>query len=157
MTSIANEVDKLACYKLGSTAVEIEDVMAICPRNLSNEIFDMVSAIATKNQQKALALYYNLIALKESPMKILFMIAREFNLLLQVKAIKGNGGGGADIAAAIGVHPGLVGKYVSVSSRFTYDYLKKAVEDCVETESLFKRGKMNDVMGVELLIVKYSS
>ena len=32
-----------------------------------------------------------------------------------------------------------------------------AIEDCIETETLIKSGKMTDVLGVEMLIIKYSS
>ena len=39
---------------------------------------------------------------------------------------------------------------------FTLERLKEAVNDCVEAEEAVKTGQMNDVMSVELLIVKYS-
>ena len=34
---------------------------------ITNHIFDMVNAVADKNQRKALDLYYDLLALKEPP------------------------------------------------------------------------------------------
>jgi DNA polymerase-3 subunit delta len=117
----------------------------------------MVTAIAAGNRHKALKYYYDLIALKESPMKILSLIAREFNLLLLVKAIRNEGGGKDEIIKACGINPYFVGRYISVSGRFTHEYLKEAVTDCIETETLFKQGRMNDVMGVEMLIIKYSA
>ena len=38
-----------------------------------------VNAIAEHNQKKALDLYYDLLALKEPPMRIMFLIAKQFN------------------------------------------------------------------------------
>ncbi|MDE6055846.1 MAG: DNA polymerase III subunit delta, partial [Lachnospiraceae bacterium] len=59
-----------------------------CIVQIQNQIFDMVEAVAQKRQKQALNLYYNLLALKEAPMKILALIARQFNMLLQVKYMK---------------------------------------------------------------------
>ena len=157
MNMLSNEAEKLICYRMGHKAIDIDDVKAICVKNIENEIFEMISAIAGKNRHKALKHYYDLIALKESPMKILSLIAREFNLMMLVKAIRNEGGGKDDIIKSCGINPYFVGRYISVSGRFTHEYLKEAVNDCVETETLFKQGRLNDVMGVEMLIIKYAS
>lgn len=156
MMRLGNETEKLICYRLGHNSVDEDDVKAICSRSIENDIFEMVGAIAAGNKRKALKLYYDLLELKESPIKILALIAREFNLLMQVKAIRADGGGKDDIVKAAGINPYFVGKYISVSGRFTSEYLREAVADCVETETLYKQGRLNDVMGVEMLIVKYA-
>ena len=41
--------------------------------------------------------------------------------------------------------------------KYEREALKKAVEDCVDTEEAVKTGRLTDVMSVELLIIKYSS
>ncbi len=157
MMRLNNEAEKLICYRLSHKSIDEDDVKEICVRNIDNDIFEMVSAIAAKNKRKALKLYYDLTALKESPMKILSLIAREFNLLLRVKGIKADGGSKDDIVKTCGINPYFAGRYISVSSRFTHEYLKAAVTDCVETEALFKQGRINDVIGVEMLLIKYAS
>ena len=47
----------------------------------------MVEAVAEKQQKKALDYYYDLLALKEPPMRILYLLTRQFKLLLQVKEL----------------------------------------------------------------------
>ncbi|MDE6815749.1 MAG: DNA polymerase III subunit delta, partial [Lachnospiraceae bacterium] len=108
-------------------------------------------------QQKALALYYELLALKEPPLRILFLIARQFNLLMQVKALQGKGFSNKTIGEKVGLSGFIAGKYVTQSQRFTAQELRLAVEACVETEEAVKTGKMDDRMSLELLIVRYSS
>ena len=157
MMMLSNEAEKLISYRLSHSSIDEDDVKEICVRNIDNDIFEMVSAIAAKNKHKALKLYYDLTALKESPMKILSLIAREFNLMLRVKGIRADGGDKDDVVKTCGISPFFVGRYMSVSSRFTHEYLKAAVTDCVETEALFKQGRINDVIGVEMLIIKYAS
>ena len=123
---------------------------------IGNHIFDMVSAIAEGKQEKALNLYYELLAQKEPPMRILFLIARQFNLLLQVKELKNKGYDMRSIGEKVGLKGFVAGKYVSQAAKFKEAELKRALTDCVETEEAVKTGRMNDVMSVELLIVKSS-
>ena len=117
----------------------------------------MVSAIADKKQKQALTLYYELLAQKEPPMRILFLIARQFNLLLQVKELRGKGYQNKVIGEKVGLPGFIAGKYVTQASRFETARIREAVEACVEAEEAVKTGKMNDSISVEMLIVRYSS
>ncbi|MCR5508516.1 MAG: DNA polymerase III subunit delta [Lachnospiraceae bacterium] len=157
MMMLDNEAAKLTGYRLGHGSIDEDDVKAICTRNIANDIFEMTGAIASGNGHKALKLYYDLLALKESPIRILALIGREFNLLLRVKSIRQKGGGKDDIVKETGINPYFAGKYITIAERLGYDYLKGAIKDCVDTEEDFKQGRLGDCIGVELLIVKYTS
>ena len=69
----------------GRNVVTAEDVEKVCATQTTSHIFDMISAIANKKQQRALDLYYDLLELKEPPMRILYLIVRQFNGILQVE------------------------------------------------------------------------
>lgn len=153
MNNIQTELEKLICYCMERDVITSEDVESICTNRISNHIFDMINAIADGSQEKALKLYYDLLALKEPPMRILFLIARQCNMLLQVKELKKKGSDNRTIGSKIGVPPFIAGKYVTQAARFQTSALKKAVSQCVEAEEAVKTGRMNDVMSVELLIV----
>ena len=153
MENIQMELEKLICYCMDREVITNEDVETICTTRVTNHIFDMVGAIAEGNQQKALQLYYDLLALKEPPMRILFLIARQCNMLLQTKEMKARGYDNKVIGSKIGVPPFIAGKYVAQASRFKTAQLKKAVRQCVEAEEAVKSGRMNDMMSVEILIV----
>lgn len=157
MENIRGEVDKLVCYCMERDVITAQDIEAVCIRQVSSRIFDMVEAVADKRQRQAMELYYDLLTLKEPPMRILFLIARQFNLLLQVKELKNKGYDANTIAAKTGLAGFIARKYVSQASKFKTADLKSALADCVETEEAVKTGRMNDVMSVELLIVKRSS
>ena len=149
MENIENELEKLICYTAGRDIIEDEDVEAVCTVRVQNHIFDMVNAIAEKKQEQAFRLYYDLLTLKEPPMRILFLIARQFNLLLQVKELGRSIRDTRVISEKTGLHGFVVGKYVAQAKRFQTETLRKAVEDCVAAEEAVKTGKMNDVMSVE--------
>ena len=156
MENIQRELEKLVCYTMGRDVITAEDVETICTTRTVNKIFDMINAIAEKRQKKALDLYYDLLALKEPPMRILFLITRQFNLLMQVKELRNQGFDTHALAPKIGLQSFIARNYVRQAESFTLDRLKEAVNDCVEAEEAVKTGQMNDVMSVELLIVKYS-
>ena len=156
MEYIGTELEKLLSYTLGRDVITAQDVEAIGTVRAENKIFDMINAITEKKQSKALDLYYDLLALKEPPMRILFLLTRQFNLLLQVKAMREQGFDGNAIAAKMGMQSFILRNYTRQIGRFSLPELKKAVKDCVNTEEAVKTGRLSDVLGVELLIVKYS-
>lgn len=156
MENIRGEVEKLICYCMGRDVVTAQDISEICVRQIGSRIFDMVDAVADKKQRLAMELYYDLLTLKEPPMRILFLIARQFNLLLQVKELKNKGFDARGIGPKVGLADFIARKYVTQAQKFKESELKQAVQDCVEAEEAVKTGKMNDILSVELLIVKHS-
>lgn len=156
MELIEKELEKLVCYCYKQDSITEKEVEEVCTITITNRIFDMISAIGEKKQEQALNLYYDLLALKEPPMRILFLIVRQFNLLLQVKELRKLGMPNGEIAKNTSLAPFLVGKYLSQATRFEKQQLRAALEDCIDTEEAVKQGKLNDKIGVEMLIVKYS-
>ncbi len=157
MENIRSEVEKLVCYCLDRDVIAARDINEVCVRQISSRIFEMVDAVADKKQRRAMELYYDLLTLKEPPMRILFLIARQFNLLLQVRELKSKGYDARAIGAKVGLAGFIAGKYVTQAAKFKEAELKEALRDCVETEEFVKTGRMNDILSVELLIVKHSA
>ena len=157
MGNIRLELEKLVAYTEGKDIVAAEDIEAVCVTQTTNKIFDMVRAVTEKNQKKALELYYDLLTLKEPPMRILFLLAKQFRQLLLTKKMAGEGASQNEIASRLGV-PSFVVRNISACARsYTVEELERAVEDFVDAEEAVKTGRLGDVLSVELLIVKYSS
>lgn len=156
MENIDKELEKLICYTLDKTEIATADVEAICTGQTENKIFEMIDAISAKNQKKALDLYYDLLALKEAPMRILFLIARQFQNLLLIKSMSAKGYPAVSIAKTAGMPSFAVQKNLRQAGAFKINQLKEAIEDCGQAEEDVKTGRMADQLAVELLIVKYS-
>lgn len=153
MDNIQMELEKLICYCMDRDVVTDADVEAVCTTRISNHIFDMINAIADRKQRAALELYYDLLALKEPPMRILFLIARQCNMLLQAKEMKLKGHDNRTIGSKLGVPPFIAQKVLNQASKFKTSTLRRAVQQCVEAETAVKTGRMNDMMSVEILIM----
>lgn len=157
MENIRGELEKLLCYCLERDVVTAQDIEAVCTKQVTSQIFDMINAVAERRQKAAMELYYDLLTLKEPPMRILFLITRQFNLLLQVKELKNKGLDANAIGEKVGLAGFIARKYVAQAAKFKEADLRRALADCVEAEQAVKTGRMNDIMSVELLIVKYSA
>ncbi|WP_195421701.1 DNA polymerase III subunit delta [Faecalicatena contorta] len=157
MGNLQKELEKLFCYTLDKDSILPEDVDAVCVTQISNHIFDMVNAVADKRQERALELYYELVALKEPPMRILYLMTRQYRILHQVKDLLKKGYGRKEIASKAGLHPFAAGKYMDQAKHFRSSELRAIMEDSADIEERVKTGRLTDVLAVELFIVKYSS
>lgn len=154
MENIRMELEKLISYTLGREVITDEDVLAVCTVQVTNRIFEMVSAIVNRQPRKAMDLYEDLLTLKEPPMRILFLIARQFNQLLQVKDLMGKGMDKGTIASQLKMQPFVVGKTMPQARQFGREQILSYVEFCVETEEAVKSGRLQDRLAVELLITR---
>lgn len=154
MNSVKNEMEKLIAYTQGRQEITREDIDAVCSVQVTGRIFQMMDAVAGGRQTEALALYHDLLMLRESPMSILYLLTRHFHVLLQMKSMTGRLSS-SEMAKKAGVPPFFVGKYQAQSKRFSGERLRMMLEECTETEYQFKRGNMGDQMGVELLLVSF--
>ena len=157
MQNIQGELEKLFCYTLHRDVIIPEDIDAVCINQIGNHIFEMVNAVAEKKQRRALDLYYELLALKEPPMRILFLLVRQYRILFHVQSLQVKGYGRKEIAAKAGLHPFAAGKYMEQTRYFKMEELRAVLEESAELEERVKTGRLTDTLAVELFLVKYSS
>lgn len=156
MTTLTNEVEKLICFAMDREVITMKDIDEICTTQITGKIFQMIDMIGCGNQKEALKLYYDLLALREKPMSILYLITRHFNILLQIQELSQNGYNQSIISQKVGVPPFAVKKYVIQSKNFSKKRLLNALQTCAEVEEQVKTGRLIDIMGIELFIVNYS-
>ncbi len=154
MENIRMELEKLISYTMGSDQVTTEDVDAVTTIQTTNKIFEMVGAIASRKTRLAMDLYEDLLTLREPPMRILFLIARQFNQILLVKEMEAAGTDRGTIASRLKVPPFVVGKLTSQAAAFSGEQILEYVKQCVEMEEAVKTGRLGDRLAVELLITR---
>jgi DNA polymerase-3 subunit delta len=155
LNNVENELDKLIAYTYGREEITKEDIDTVCSVQVTGQIFKMLDAVAAGRKQEMLALYHDLLALRESPMSILYLLTRHFNILLQIKTAAG-GLSKQELAKKAGIPPFAVGKYQSQCKNFSKEQLVRMLTRCADTEFDFKQGKLSDQIGVEMLLVEFS-
>lgn len=157
MENVRSELEKLILYTDGQEEITRQDIQAVCTVHTENKIFDMISAVAGKRQTEALKLYQDLLTLREPPMRILYLITRQFNQLFQIKDLLDKGYPIHVAAERMGIREFIVRKNAPLCQYFSLAELRRAVESCVEAETRIKTGQMTDQIAVEMLIFRFSS
>ena len=157
MGSLASEIQKLTLYKGEGNVVTASDIDNICKKSLELNIFELVDAAATKNAGLALNIFNNLLLMKESPIMIIAMIARQFRLILQCKTLNDKGLNSPEIAQKTGLRSFMIADCMRQSYNFSNEKLQGVIKSCLETDLNIKTGKMADVLAVEMLILKVCS
>lgn len=157
MGNIDKELEKLLCYTLEKDVIEAADVETICTGQITNRIFEMINAIGRRDRKRALSLYYDLLALKEPSMRILYLINRQFRILIDLKSMQRAGIDAKTMAAKAGIMPFAVKRSLEQADMFSFKELKQALSDGIGLETDVKTGKMQDQIAVELLLVQYSA
>jgi DNA polymerase-3 subunit delta len=156
MDILHTEAMKLVAYAGPGNTIEISDVEALCSQTAEGKVFEMVKELGQKNI-KALESFNALLAMKESPLTILSMMARQFRLILICAGLKARGLAGPELARRAGIRDFMAADFLRQAGNFSEEALAGALSDCLEAEYGVKTGLMADRLAVETLIVKYCS
>lgn len=156
MTHIGLEVDKLVnyCAANGKSEAARQDIDAIVTVEAEGRIFDMVAAVTRGDRTQAFDLYADLLSLREPPMRILYLIARQFNQLLIIREMDGKGAAIPEIASKASMPPFAVRRNLPIAKRYKMQELEDAVNICIGMETEVKTGKIGDRLAVELALTQ---
>ncbi len=154
LLDISGNLERLFGYAGKAPAVTRAHIDAIFEKPLEYNIFAMVDHIAEGNVSQALAMLRELQQDGEAEIKILFMIARHYRILLRVKLNVDQRVPDKEIASKAGVQPFLVKKYIAQTNRIGFGGIKKALEQILESDRAMKTGKIDPEIGLEMLMVR---
>lgn len=157
MTLLSLEMEKLIAWGLERNEITINDIDSVCTHQVNGKIFDMITAISEHRQKEALALYYDLLTLRESPFHIQSLLVRQYNNLLAVRDGLDKNYSYAIIADKTGIKDWLVKKMAYIAKKMPFEKIEEAIEACAKAEEDIKTGNMVDVLAIELLIISLSN
>lgn len=154
LEDIYNELQKLFSYIGDGKDIDIPSIDQVVTPTLEYSIFKLVDAIGDKKSNNALIALSELLYEGQAIQPILAMIARQFRLILQSKEHNQKGDSPNRIAESLKQRPFVIRKCLAQGRNFTIHQLKKGIELCLEVDYGIKNGKVQDVLGLELLIIK---
>lgn len=147
-----NELEKLALYCGDETTITKEAVEEVVTKTIEGNVFNLVDGLGLGRGDVALTELRNLLILGEPYPKLIYMIARQFRLLLLVKEAAGKGLTEKKIATDLKLHPYVTGKILRQSRNFSYAQLEKSLDLILEADVGIKSG-LKPVLTLERLIV----
>lgn len=156
MEHMDKEMEKLLSYVWDKDGVSLEDVCAVCVPQVQTKVFAMISGIASRDLRTVLDLYHDMLSAKEPPMRILFLIEKQFRQMILMKDLASQGADNHTIARRLGVQDFIVRKNLSLSRKFRISQIQQLLSDAAACEEDVKTGRMDERMAVELLMIQYA-
>ena len=152
MESVKNELEKLIAYLGERDVVTRQDVDSITSRTVTGRIFDLVSAITGRRTKEAMELYEDLLTTREPPMRILFLIARQYRQMLAAKELLTAGQKQPEIAKQLKIPGFAAGRLMREVRSLSQHQLLAKVKLCAELDYAVKSGNLPDRLAADMLI-----
>lgn len=149
------EIKKLVIFLGKRQNIQKKDLAAIFSKSIENNIFEMMDYVGAKRPDKAIEILNDLLMAGEKGIVILFMLSRHITNLISVKTMKTFSF--TEMRRDLKIHPFVLKKAISQSKNFSLKELENALVLCQNLDLDFKRGKIKEDMGLELLITKIVS
>ncbi len=88
ITHIYNELDKLMALKDEEKEITKKDIDLVVIKKIDSNIFDLIDAIISKNKEKSLKIYQEMVNYGEDIFKIFVSLSNQIRLIYQVKILK---------------------------------------------------------------------
>jgi DNA polymerase III subunit delta len=148
-----SELDKLITYLGDKQELDENTVMLAASRSIQGDIFALTDAVVHGRAGRALFLLKDLLASGEPPLRILAMLVRQFRLLGQAHQLLQSGSGVAELPGRLGLHPYAAQILADQALKTDDERLCRAVELLLQTDLDIKRGKIDQVLALETLVV----
>ena len=152
---VIGEIEKLALYAEG--AATLEDLEALVRPDLQANIFRFVDTLGTGDRSEALELLEALLATGEPPLRIVYMVRRQFRLLARARSLFEEGTPRTEVASLLKVPPFVAKKLEDQARRMEEGDLERALDLTIDLEGGLKgRSDLADELQVELAVLKLS-
>ncbi len=155
LRTLDQELEKLLVYTDGQ-AIAAQDVRLLVSRSRESSVFDLVDCVGRRETGRALRLLHHLLDEGEPPAYLLAMLARQVRILIQVSELQAQRLTQDEMVKRLKVHPYVVKKGIAQAQNFTLPQLEAAHQRLVETDWSIKRGDVELVVALDMLVVSIS-
>lgn len=150
--TMSNEVSKLTAYTAGRM-IEEKDVRLVVSASREADIFAMVDAVIDRRTGVAEQILERLLQNGVVPQQILALLARQIQMLIQVRELKKARRPSAEIQTRLGIFSSFVWDKLSArSDKYTMDKLKTIYQSLLQTDLAIKTGKLEADLAVNILV-----
>ncbi|MBN2077111.1 MAG: DNA polymerase III subunit delta [Dehalococcoidales bacterium] len=151
---MASEIEKLLLYTDGRK-IEEADVQAVVGYNQQATVFNMVDAILEFKAEQAEKMLEHLFRSGVAPVYLLFMIARQVQLIVRVKELSRRRSTNREMQGKLGMSSEwILRKTLEQASRYSLSRLKDVYRRLLDTDISIKTGKMDPELALNILVVE---
>ncbi len=150
--NLENDIQKIVHFTGAEPEINQEDIIQIVCGNIDRNIFDLIDAVSNKKKSEALKLLNDALLYGEAEYKILALLNRQFENLLHIKMLQGNGKNIAYMKEKLSLPEFVVNKLIRVSNAFTLETLKNINIQIHEVDKNIKTGIIEPKLALELFV-----
>lgn len=150
-----NELPKLMILAQKDRKITVLMVARMVPQTLEQNIFDLSDLVLSKQVEKSIEMYHDLILQHEEPLKINAILLGQIRLLLQVNILQKHGYAQGNIASSLKVHPYRVKLAMKKSRSLHRTDLRTAYLGLVDLEEKMKSTQREPLALFELFMLGY--
>lgn len=151
---LSREIAKIAAYHPEEPRVSPDDVKALATPSTECTVFEMVDAVVTGQNTKAITLMRNQLRNGSDRVFMISMLLRQYKILQHIKIMQYEKKPVAYISKNLGVPPFAVDQYMRQASGYNGGQIKKAVSLCLDMEYAVKSGRINQEGSLEALLLQ---
>lgn len=149
---INNEIEKLCCY-VGEREISKQDIDLLMHPKESNDIFNLVDFISQSKPEKAIEVLNEIMFKGEKASNILYMIERQFRIMLNLRIGMEKGKGKETLAKELKLNIYICEKMMAQCRNFNVNKIVSAIDLCLATEKELKSLSGEPKFRMELLII----
>ncbi len=147
---LAAELEKLTLFIGEAEQIEAGTVEALVGEERVRRIFELADAVASRDLEAALHLSRRLLALGESPLALLGMLARQLRLLLRAQESLVAGKRGADLARELGLQPFLGPRLEAQARQVSPAWVEGGLKRLARLDAELKGGRRDGALSLDL-------
>ena len=127
--------------------------MLLVSRNLEENIYELTNAVVHRNINKAVEVFYDLMARNEEPIRILNQLANKFRELLHAKLLLEKGYTQDQISKHFNMATGKTYYVVKSAQDIAFTILEDYIRRLNQLDFDIKSGKIDKKIGLEMFLL----
>ena len=151
---MVSEINKLVSFTAGRR-IEEEDVRSLVSQAQEVSVFAMIDAIIEFRAETAEQLLQQLIRRGAAPSYLLFMLDRQFRMIVRARELKNQGTPETEIQHKLGLFSEFaLRKTLEQANRYSLPRLKEVYRRLLETDLSIKTGRYDGELALNLLVAE---
>lgn len=153
LATLHRALEGLSLFVGTKPTIDLADVEGFLSNTSQHDVFELCKAMGTGNTARALALMENLIANGEPAVRVMYMIARHWRILLGLRAAKGKSESD-EVVKRFKLPPFFVGEYQDQARRWEPKRLMRGLSVLARTDRQLKSSRMADHLLTDLALLR---
>ncbi len=157
LTTLLQELHKLAAYVGESTVVTAADVEAVVTPSTECTVFQMIDCVLRRQPAQAQLLLKNMLENGESRIGALAMLTRQLRMLTHIRLMRNQGMTLPEIEKKLNLNHYAATRAAEQAGKFTPQSLQEGYRACVDTDYAIKSGRMRDAAALDYLMLQLAA